>query len=122
MAIEVVAITLVTLARSKTVDAVTGSAGCIVGKTANAVEREHRALRQHTEDCARKSLLRNRSLENGVRSGKLKTLRRRGAWNCDLRRSHGHHQRCYPTRCLISGQIHPLALADRSPDPSILVN
>ena len=81
---------------------------CIVGKTANPVEREHPALRQHTEGCARESLLRNRSLENGVRSSKLKTLRRRGAWDCNLRRSHGHHQRCYPTRCLLSVQMNPL--------------
>ncbi len=43
---EVVAITLVMLARSKTVDAVTGICRLIVGEAADAVEREHLAFRR----------------------------------------------------------------------------
>ncbi len=52
----------------------------IVGESADTIERQNLALREHTEGRSRKSLLRNRLIENRVSRGELKALRGGGGW------------------------------------------
>ena len=62
-----------------------------VGEAANTIECEYLASGENTEGRARKSLLRNRPFENGVRFGKPKPLPRSRRWNHELRRRHAYY-------------------------------